>query len=190
MKTSRSMVFRLAAVAILAGVVWVSVASYIVPKLPDSSSFGVVKGEYEITSSRDGQERLYEGPVYFEYAERRTGTHDDPVFKLHFLDAENSSGRGFGFVIPLPEAEKTIAPENYEVTARERDFTHMSESVFGYADLIDGNGQLYFTETGSISIRHVSEREVAGEIDFMLNDAGGNSMRLKGRFSALPLYSR
>lgn len=188
MKASRSFVFRLAAVAILAGVVWVSVASYIVPKFPDSTPFRV-KGEYEITSVRDGHQHLYEGPVYFEYAERRMGMQDNPVFKLHFLDAENSAGRGFGFVIPIRGAEKSILPDNYEVTARERDFIHTSETVFGYADLIDGNGQLYFTETGSISINHATDREVAGEMELLLRDASGNSMRLEGRFSALPLYA-
>lgn len=187
MKTSRALVFRLAAVVILAVVVWVSVASYIVPKLPDSGSFWV-KGEYEITSVRDGQERLYEGPVYFEYAERHSGMQNNPVFKLHFLNSEDTAGRGFGFMIPLQGAGKVVALENYEVTSRERDFTRTSESVFGYADLIDGNGKLYFTETGNISIQYATNREVAGEINMLLRDASGNSMRLEGRFSALPLY--
>lgn len=187
MKPSRSFVFRLGAVAILAAVVWISVASYIVPKLPDSRSFWV-KGEYEITSVRDGQERLYEGPVYFEYAKHNAGIQNSPVFKLHFLNSEASAGRGFGFVIPLHSPDKTIGRENYKVTSEERDFTHNSESVFGYADLVDGNGQLYFTETGSISIQHVTDREVAGEMELLLRDARGNSMRLEGRFSALPLY--
>ena len=187
MKASRSLAFRLAAVVILAVVVWVSVASYIVPKLPDTESFRV-KGEYEITSVQDGQQRHFEGPVYYEYTERHAGIHDNAVFKLHFLNAENSAGRGFGFLIPLQSSEKTIAPENYEVGSRERDFAHGSESVFGYADLMDGNGQLYFTETGSISIKHATDEEVVGEMELLLRDAGGNSMRLEGRFSALPLY--
>lgn len=188
MKTSRSFTYRLIAVGILAVVVWVSVASYIVPKNPDSSAFGL-KGEYRLTSLRDGQERLYEGPVYFEYAERHSGMHNNPVFKLHFINAKESTGRGFGFVIPLQEDERNIPLDDYKVTTRDKDFTHKSESVFGYADLVDGEGQLFFTETGSISINHVTDGEVVGEMDMLLQDASGNSLRLEGRFNALPLYT-
>ena len=187
MRTSRAFNYRFLAVALLVAVIWVSIASYIVPLAPESGSFRM-KGEYRLTSVRNGQENLYEGPVYFEFAERHSGIQNDPVFKLHFLSDGQNAGRGFGFVIPLQGNSRKIDRENYKVTSQKNYLADKFESVFGYADLVDGKGPLYFTESGSISISHASEHEVAGEMDLLLRDTNGNSMLLKGRFDALPLY--
>lgn len=187
MKYSRSFTYRVAGIWLLVVVVWVSVASYIVPKVPDMGPFRS-KGIYQITSERDGLERAYEGPVYYEYSEGNAGVRNGPVFKLHFLDAEKKPGRGFGFVIPLYDTSQKIARERYKVSSGHNDFTHQFHSVFGYADLMDSGGQLFFTETGDITIDHVTDGEVAGELDLWFLDAEGNGMLLKGRFSALPLY--
>ncbi len=162
--------------------------AYIVPKVPDSE-VSLVKGEYRLTSLHEGNERFFEGPVYFEFADRHSGIKNSPVFKLHFINAKSQSGRGFGFVIPLNGNDKSIAKENYEVSSRNKRFTHTYESVFGYADLILGESHLFFTESGNISINQATEQEVSGEIDMMLTDAQGNSMKLMGRFNALPLHS-
>ena len=188
MRFSRPLIYRFLIAAILGGVVWISIASYIVPRTTDLASFRT-KGEYRLTSVRNGQESEYEGRVYFEFSERHSGLQNDPVFKLHFLSAGENAGRGFGFVIPLQGTDKIIALEDYKVTSKKRRIADKPESVFGYADMIDGNGQLFFTESGSISISHATDQEVAGEINLLLRDARGNSMLLKGRFDALPLYA-
>lgn len=187
MRVSKRYIDRLLAIGMLAVLGWVSIA-YIVPKVP-GSELNLVKGEYRITSIQQGNERYFEGPVYFELADRHSGIKNSPVFKLHFINADSRFGRGFGFVIPLKENGEQITAENYEVSSRNKRYTHTSESVFGYADLILGENRLYFTESGSISINQATEQEVSGEVDMMLTDAQGNSMKLVGRFNALPLYS-
>lgn len=187
MRISKRHIVRLLAIGVLAILVWVSIA-YMVPNAP-GSELNLVKGEYRVTSIQQGNERYFEGPVYFEFADRHSGIKNNPVFKLHFISDNSNSGRGFGFVIPLQGNDQSIAPENYAVTSRNKRFTHTNESVFGYADLILGESRLFFTESGSISISHASDREVSGEVDMMLTDAQGNSMKLIGRFNALPLYS-
>lgn len=186
MKASRSLNDRLVPALLLAVVVWAGAVSYLAPRLSGSES-SLAKGEYRIATEVDGRECLYQGPVYFEFADRHSGSQNNPVFKLHFTTGQERPGRGFGFVIPLADSCRRIAREQYEVDSRKKRNSHKMDSVFGYADLFDGNGKMFFSETGSISINHVTEGEVVGEIDMLLKDESGNSMRLRGGFSALSL---
>ena len=57
-------------------------------------------------------------------------------------------------------------------------------------DLVRENNSLYFTESGSISISASSFEEVAGDMNMLLMDENGRSLRLKGRFNARPLYTQ
>lgn len=187
MKLSNRYIFRLLGIGVLAILLWVSIA-YIVPYTPGMES-RPGEGEYRITSLQEGNERYFEGPVYFEFADRHSGIKNSPVFKLHFINTRNKAGRGFGFVIPLRGNGQSITQDIYEVTSRNKRFASANESVFGYADLILGEDRLFFTESGSISINQATDLEVSGKVDMLLTDAEGNSMKLVGQFNALPLNS-
>ena len=187
MKLSNRYIVRLLAIGMLAILVWVSIA-YMVPGGEGMES-RPAKGEYRITSLQEGNERFFQGPVYFEFADRHSGIKNSPVFKLHFINTRNKAGRGFGFVIPLQGNGQSLTHDIYEVTSRNRRFASSNESVFGYADLILGEDRLFFTESGSISINQATDREVSGKVDMLLTDAQGNSMKLVGQFNALPLQS-
>ena len=185
MKASKKIIFRLLALGIPAFLAWISIA-YIAPQISEGEAY-LEKGKYRIASLEDGHESFFQGPVYFEFAERHYGFKDNPVFKLHFINDDSKTCRGFGFVIPLPGDGKSIAQESYEVTSRSKRFHPKFESVFGYADLINDDSRPFFTESGSISISHATEWEVSGEMNMLLSDARGNSIKLVGRFNALPL---
>ncbi len=148
-----------------------------------------VKGKYRLASVQDGELMYFEGPVYFEFADQQNGNKPTPVFKLHFINQDVSRGRGFGFQIPLTDYSGQIHTENFKVSAKRKGFINKFETVFGYADVVRGETTMFFTESGSISIRSSSRQEVAGDMNMLLKDAKGKSMRIRGSFNARPLRS-
>ena len=168
--------------------VLVVAVSYTLPGSPAYSG-GAKKGTYRVTSEVAGETTNIEGYVFFEISEPEMGGYSPPVFKLHFISPEDSDGRGIGFMIPLGADRTPIGVEEYRVASADKSFLNPSESVYGYADLAGSEGSLFLTESGGISIRHVSEREVAWDMDLMLKDHSGQRMRLEGSFHARLLQS-
>ena len=146
-----------------------------------------VKGTYKLASEEKGELRYFEGPVYFEFARKASRIENTPVFKLHFIHPELHSGNGFGFLITLSKDEEIIKADRYRVLSGTPKLGSSSETVFGYADVSAESASLYFTESGSISIRSADLREVSGEMNMWLKNAQGELMRLQGSFSAKPL---
>lgn len=179
---------RLGVMATLAVLLVVTI-SYTVPSGTAFAGYPS-QGIYQLTTESDGQTQALQGDVYFEVADRHKGKAGPTVFKLHFLDPNNVKGHGFGFMIPLSSEGVTLTKEQYRVPESEIGFLDRYESVFGYADVAEDGGELFFTESGSISIQNASDREVTGDVDLILKDNGGHSMHLKGRFNARPLHIR
>ncbi|EAR16384.1 MULTISPECIES: hypothetical protein [Robiginitalea] len=179
---------RIAGVA-LTSLVVLGIISYMTPgnMLPESP---MVTGKYQLSSLQDGQVEYFEGPVYFELAKQHSGFRQIPVFKLHFINPNAQKGKGFGFIIPLSQDSAFIRAEQYSVESTKDEFLSSLGTVFGYADLVKEKNTLYFTESGSISISASSFEEVAGNMNMLLMDENGRSMRLKGRFNARPLYTQ
>ncbi|MDG1571333.1 hypothetical protein OZ410_03340 [Robiginitalea sp. M366] len=145
------------------------------------------KGTYAITSWMGQEQQVLEGQVYFEVAPQVNGIKGSSVFKLHFINARDAAGAGFGLMIPISSDLQTIAADQYEVPDTDKGFLNRYESVFGYADTLEEGSSLYFTESGSISIQYASTQEVSGIVDLRLTDNGGHSMELRGPFHARPL---
>ncbi len=179
---------RIAGIALIT-LVLLGIISYMTPRnmLPESP---VVTGKYQLSSLQDGQLEYFEGPVYFELAKQHSGFRQIPVFKLHFINPDVKKGKGFGFIIPLSQDSTFIRADQYRVESTKDEFLSSLGTVFGYADLVKENNALYFTESGSISISASSMEEVAGDMNMLLMDENGRSMRLKGRFNARPLYTQ
>ncbi len=144
-------------------------------------------GQYSLISELDGEKHFFQGPVYFEMAQQNSGVDEQPVFKLHFINAEVKSGNGFGFLIPLGKNQEEINADRYNVVKESGVPGSQQETVFGYADVLSEGSALYFTETGSISISRVEDQEVVGEMNMWLKSANGSRMRVRGSFTAIPL---
>ena len=171
---------------ILAGLLLAGSISYISPR---SLSFNeqLNPGRYSLEINRHEDQDAIEGPVYFEYTGQNDQLIATRIFKLHFVNSNNSGEPGFGFLIPLSDTEEGVGPIEYQVDPERRGFMNGFGTVFGYADLRGASPALYFTESGSISILTTSPEEVSGNIDMLLDDGNGNSIRLSGSFRALPL---
>ena len=162
--------------------------SYI-PPLRRSDTGVMDTGKYYLASLQNGETTVYEGSVYFEFGRQRSEFRPEPVFKLHFINPDNKAGSSFGFLIRLQEdAGEAIAADRYRVHADPDEISDSAESVFGYADVLQQEASLYFAESGSLSIDRSTQTEVSGNMHMTLKDETGQSMELRGRFSARPLY--
>ncbi|MBC2838388.1 hypothetical protein [Robiginitalea sp. SC105] len=181
-------ILRITGVAIVALLLLGSI-SHIAPGnlLPESP---MVTGKYRIASVQDGELQYFEGPVYFELAQQQSGRKPASVFKLHFINPDAGNGSGFGFMIPLPEDLAGIRAEQYTVESQEKGLISRLGTVFGYADVVQEESSLYFTESGSISITNATQEEVTGDMNMVLMDENGHTMRIKGSFNARPLYTQ
>ncbi len=142
-------------------------------------------GRYQLVSEHNGTTQQYQGPVYFEKTGMTSGIDQDRVFKLHFIHPKMDSGNGFGFLIPLRHEDADISASRYRIQRTQG--TGEEPSVFGYADIFNEGEDLYFTETGSISILEVRPSEVLGEMNMIMKNSLGREMKVRGRFSARPL---
>ena len=106
------------------------------------------------------------------------------------MNAPISKGPGFGFLIPLETADGRILKKTYRVDSDNKGFISGYNAVFGYADLHQDSSDLYFTESGRISITKSAGEEVYGKIDIELKNGHGESMIIKGHFRARPLPPR
>ncbi len=171
---------------VLAGLLLAGSISYINPH-PLSFNEELSPGRYSLEVTLNEARDAIEGPVYFEYTGQNDRLIATRIFKLHFVNSNSSGEPGFGFLIPLSDTEEGVGSVEYPVDPERRGFMNGFGTVFGYADLRGESPALYFTESGSISIRTTSPEEVSGNIDMLLDDGHGNSIRLSGSFKALPL---
>jgi hypothetical protein len=170
------------------GLVLVLTISYIAPETIGVDA-KLASGKYELITEEVGEKNTIRGPVYFEYSQKHNNPMESRIFKLHFVNPLVSDGPGFGFLIPLAGTEKMIDTGSYPVNEKGQGSTERFETVFGYADMGGKTTALYFSESGSISISVCTPREVLGEIDMVLNDGSGASIRVTGPFKAQPLPS-
>ncbi len=172
-----------------ASLLLVGTLSYLIPNEIFKTT-PMVSGKYRLASVQDGELTYFEGPVFFEMARQHSGFERTPVLKLHFINSRNDRGSGFGFMIPLEEDMTRVGTDQFTVASYRHSFSHRFGTVFGYADIVQEFTSLYFTESGSISISASSQDEVAGEMNMLLKDEHGRSMRLKGSFNARPLFAQ
>ena len=173
---------------ILLVLVLVITISYIGPEsLPINTELG--SGKYELETVLEDQSSVLRGPVYFEYSEKQNSPAETRVFKLHFVHPIVAEGPGLGFMIPLSGTHEIIDQGKYAVDVRSRGAMENFETVFGYADLGGKTPDVYFTESGSISILASDPGEVFGVMDLVLDDGNGASIKVKGDFKAQPLPS-
>jgi hypothetical protein len=172
----------------LLGVLLIGTISYIVPAPVDLNG-NIASGQYIMEATGDEERIIYNGPVYFEYSEDERGVVDFEVFKLHFLGGAKEESPGFGFLIPLADAEDKIHAKTYKVDPESKGFMNGHGSVFGYADFKQHPAALYFADKGRIAISEISSDKVNGKIDIVLDNGNGDKLRLEGRFKALPMPS-
>jgi hypothetical protein len=173
---------------VLLGVASVLVIAYIAPD-PASVTAELAPGKYDLETAADGKSKKINGPVYFEYSEKHNNSMESRIFKLHFVNPLLAEGPGFGFLIPISGTDEMIDKGEYTVGEQGAEVMSHFNTVFGYADLGGKTSALYFSESGSISISGCTPREVFGEIDMVLNDGSGGSIRVTGAFKAQPLPS-
>lgn len=162
--------------------------SYFDPLFQPSGS--IAPGKYVLQADLNGESTSLEGSAFFEYVSQPQGLGGQQIFKLHFLDASRSGGPGFGFLIPINDSGRPIFKDTYRVDQEARGFINGNGSVYGYADLHRDDSGLYFAEFGSISIGEGSgEEEVSGNLDIVMDDGSGGTIRLKGGFNARKLPS-
>jgi hypothetical protein len=154
---------------------------------PASSRSGgdIATGKYLLKADLNGEHTSLEGIVYYEYTSQSQGGVDKSIFKLHFLDASDTDAPGFGFLIPLNNSANHIEKDTYRVDPNGRGFMNGFGTVYGYADLHTDEGKLYFTESGSISIGETMVgEEVVGNLEIVMDDGSGGTIRLEGDFKA------
>ena len=173
---------------LLLGVILIGAISYVAPGSPELQT-DITSGQYALKADEGSEQHLYSGDVYFEYTKEQGGVADFGVFKLHFLSESLEDSPGFGFLIPLSHVEKEIQVKTYEVDPQSRGFMNGLGTVFGYADFKKKPASLYFADTGSLSISDISNGQVSGEIDVVLDNGSGEQIQLEGRFRALPIPS-
>ncbi|MGB5315097.1 MAG: hypothetical protein WBN56_03795 [Robiginitalea sp.] len=158
---------------------------------PDSSPItaGLGTGKYDLVAAVDGKSNNIKGPVYFEYSDKQDNSMESRIFKLHFVNPLIAEGPGFGFLIPISGTNELIDKGEYSVDEQSGEVMRSFDTVFGYADLGGKTSALYFSESGTISISGCTPREVLGEIDMVLNDGNGATIRVTGAFKAQPLPS-
>ncbi|MGB5404857.1 hypothetical protein [Robiginitalea sp.] len=179
--------FRLAWPFVL-GVALVMAIAYIAPD-PVPKTAELATGKYDLETAIDGQSNKINGPVYFEYSDKQDNSMESRIFKLHFVNPLIAEGPGFGFLIPISGTDEMIEQGEYSVDEQSGGVMKRFDTVFGYADLGGKTSALYFSESGSISISGCTPREVLGEIDMVLHDGIGGSLRVTGAFKARPLPS-
>lgn len=158
---------------------------------PDSSPItaGLGTGKYDLVAAVDGKSNNIKGPVYFEYSDKQDNSMEARIFKLHFVNPLIAEGPGFGFLIPISGTNELIDKGEYSVDEQSGEVMRSFDTVFGYADLGGKTSALYFSESGTISISGCTPSEVLGEIDMVLNDGNGATIRVTGAFKAQPLPS-
>jgi len=156
----------------------VLVIAYIAPD-PVSLTGELAPGKYDLETAANGKSKKVNGPVYFEYSDKHNNSMESRIFKLHFVNPLTAEGPGFELI---DKGEYSVGEQGAGV------MTHF-DTVFGYADMGGKTSALYFSESGSISISGCTPREVFGEIDMVLNDGSGGSVRVTGAFKAQPLPS-
>ena len=166
----------------------VLVIAYIAPE-PVSLTAELAPGKYDLETAANGKSKKVNGPVYFEYSDKHNNSMESRIFKLHFVNPLIAEGPGFGFLIPISGTDELIDKGEYSVGEQGDGVMTHFDTVFGYADMGGKTSALYFSESGSISISGCTPREVFGEIDMVLNDGSGGSVRVTGAFKAQPLPS-
>lgn len=170
------------------GAAFVLVIAYIAPD-PVSLTAELAHGKYDLETAADGKSEKINGPVYFEYSDRHDYSMESRIFKLHFVNPLIEEGPGFGFLIPISGTDEMIDKGEYLVGEQGNGVMTHFHTVFGYADMGGKTSALYFSESGSISISGCTPGEVKGQINMVLNDGSGGSVRVTGVFKAQPLPS-
>lgn len=173
---------------LLLGLLLVITISYIGPdKIP--MNVELATGKYKLETVLNDQKSMLRGPVYFEYSEKQSSPVEARIFKLHFVNPLVAEGPGFGFMIPLSGTDVMLREGEYSVDESSRGILKNFETVFGYADMGGKTSALFFSESGSITVTGCTPSEVFGEIDMMLDDGNGATIRITGDFNAQPLPS-
>lgn len=173
---------------ILLGLVLIITISYISPeRIPLKTE--LASGKYNVETVLDDKNNVLRGPVYFEYSEKQSSPSETRIFKLHFVNPLMAEGPGFGFMIPLAGTDQIIEAGKYSVDEGITGIINNFQTVFGYADMGGKTSDLYFSESGSISVLGCAPTEVFGKIDIVLDDGSGKSIRVRGDFNAKPLPS-
>ncbi len=170
------------------GVALVLAIAYIAPD-PVSLTAELAPGKYDLQTAAEGKSNNINGPVYFEYSDKHDNSMESRIFKLHFVNPHIAKGPGFGFLIPISGTHEMIEKGEYSVGEQGAGVMTNFDTVFGYADMGGKTSALYFSESGSISITGCTPKKVIGEIDMVLNDGSGGSVRVTGAFKAQPLPS-
>lgn len=106
------------------------------------------------------------------------------TLNLKFDSSEEASHHSFEFLIAKENRNRILEVGTYKIISNKKGLLNYFDGVIGYVN-IDTLGELpLFAKTGKINIYRLSKTEIEGSLDVELNNAGGQSVRIKGDFVA------
>ncbi len=142
-------------------------------------------GTYQL-NSMGAANALLEGKISFERDEvisnkgRLLST-----LKLNFSDKQNTGQIPIQFLISVDTDRQKISEGTYNISRYISGFMNNFDGVFGYANLNMLGERPFFTRKGQLVITEKSLDLISGRLDVFLEDVNGESLHLKGSFSAI-----
>ncbi len=128
---------------------------------------------YYKTKFKTGTETTYDGIKF-------------SILKIHIEDDNVTSEREVEFIISRKKSLGGIAPGSYQVAKDEDGLLNHIDGVFGFLNSKNSVDLPFFAHFGEIKIAKLDDEAVKGSMDIYFKNTIGDSIHVKGDFTALP----
>ena len=179
MKKKYSIPFGIAFLAVIS-----ILSTSLIPVADESDVNWPEKGSYELVVK--GERELYlQGQIlYNQVSDLEEQANKSTTWCLKLRQKNNLPEHSFDFYIGDQRSRSGLEQGIYHISENLQGIFKEFEGVFGVADLTEFGELPYFTDNGKITIGHVDENSLTGQLHITLSNYLGEKIQVEGKFVA------